>query len=47
MVPRHNKNRKPVLTFSDLDLGAGVTLGHIFDTSHYLRHGGRFVMPAV
>lgn len=29
-------------TFSDLDLGAGVTLGHIFDTSHYLGHDGRF-----
>lgn len=34
-------------TFSDLDLGAGITLGHIFDASHYLRHGGRSVWVAV
>jgi hypothetical protein len=34
-------------SFSDLDLGARVTLGHIFDTSHYLRHGGRCVMCTV
>lgn len=33
-------------TFSDLDLGTGVTLGHVFDASHYLRHGGRFVWSA-
>ena len=27
-------------TFADLDLDAGVALGHILDASHYLRHLG-------
>ena len=27
-------------TFADLDLDAGIALGHILDASHYLRHLG-------
>jgi hypothetical protein len=33
--------------FSNLDLGARITLGHVFDASHYLGHDGRFVICTV
>lgn len=38
--PKRDQNRDgwDVHTFAHFDLDAGVTLGHVLDTSHHLRH---------
>lgn len=42
MLPAKEIGRDVAQTFSDLDLGIRIPLGHVSHAPHYPRHGGRF-----